>query len=1057
MENEASSSHMASKSSGSSGIIAKQSSKRSRQNQDYVEPVIPAKRMGGIIVRSGNTPIINKDNSNNNNASVMTGQVGVTNTHPSYLTRPPTTTTRASIDAEDNEEEDPSSHIETLIIPPHKIRKTLSNQSSQQQKTLSFTSAATTATANSSQSTSPPSPTPLRQVPAFIDLTLDESDDDDYSPPKPSAKPTISVPSSSTGVRRLRTSSAPTSQHSAKQVKKERTTTRKSTTTVKKEKFNFLGLESSDTDSDGSSSFGNNDRSTKNKQAMEGKKSRSSKLQHVSTSKFLGSDSGSDDNASDSNDDDTSKHSLRHSTVSSTIISCNKQQQHDDDTLIEEDELDEDDDADYQPEGITTTVAALRNIYRRGISAPSNDDSEEEHAEYEENEELESIRMKFTEHKHSYGIAGTSDIDELNSLFDGEEDNEQQQPESFRSELQRQQQQSRESNKTNDYNGKERQSSIKSQTENNNFQPQENSSKTITKTSGATDDIPEFLDEESEHDDLQYKEDQFIDIGGSPSPPPLSSPQNRRLAEIVSKETDPNISINTISTITSTSTLTPCTSPALSSGDQSPVSISLENGLLTSSSQPSSTCSSISSSSHTSRTEQPRAKTKILDPARAAAPLPSTVVNEGDTDTNHPNNDDDADDDFYSASQHEQRQEQSGTPMSEDDEEFVTAELDRSSTADMFENDTDYKRLPRYGLKTGYVYDVIMSLHAQLGAPDEEPHPEDPRRIYSIYKCMEENGLLKNCTKLPIRKATEKEILSIHDPWYIKSLRQTEEMSRKELEKEERKYNSIYMNAHSHEAALYSAGGVIEACSAVVTDKVQNAFAIVRPPGHHAEFDKAMGFCLMNNVAIAARYCKTHFPYVERIMILDWDIHFGNGTQQLTSRDSDTLYMSLHRYEEGLFYPQDKHGGSAYTGRGKGKGRTVNIPWPSADMTDGDYLYAFRQVVMPIAMEFAPSLVIVSAGFDAAEGDHIGECHVTPAGYGQMTHMLKSLANGRIVLALEGGYNLDSIAKSAHACMSVLLGEAPEIPSILTPSPECVETIQQVKKTQAKYWECLKY
>ncbi|KAI7849184.1 hypothetical protein BDC45DRAFT_449100 [Circinella umbellata] len=375
---------------------------------------------------------------------------------------------------------------------------------------------------------------------------------------------------------------------------------------------------------------------------------------------------------------------------------------------------------------------------------------------------------------------------------------------------------------------------------------------------------------------------------------------------------------------------------------------------------------------------------------------------------------------------------------------------------DGIETDTDYQRLSRHGLKTGYVYDVIMSFHAQL-AEDDEPHPEDPRRIYSIYKCMLDNGLLNDCVRLPIRQATKNEILSIHDARYYNTLIKTKDMSREELEKEAERYNSIYLNAHSHESTLYSAGGVIEACSAVVTDKVRNAFAIVRPPGHHAEYDRAMGFCLLNNVAIATRYCKDHFPFVKRIMILDWDIHFGNGTQQLTCRDKDILYMSLHRYEGGTFYPQDNHGTASYCGRGNGKGSTVNIPWPNNGMTDGDYLYAFEQVVMPIAREFGPSLVIVSAGFDAAAGDHIGECYVTPAGYGQMTHMLKTLANGRIVLALEGGYNLNSIAKSAHACMSVLLGEAPEIPAILTPSPEAVDTIRKVKRIQSKYWDCLKY
>ncbi|OAD73442.1 hypothetical protein PHYBLDRAFT_112735 [Phycomyces blakesleeanus NRRL 1555(-)] len=229
-------------------------------------------------------------------------------------------------------------------------------------------------------------------------------------------------------------------------------------------------------------------------------------------------------------------------------------------------------------------------------------------------------------------------------------------------------------------------------------------------------------------------------------------------------------------------------------------------------------------------------------------------------------------------------------------------------------------------------------------------------------------------------------------------------MTRNQLLDMENSHDSIYLNGHTYECSMYAIGSVIEACRAVIENRVKNAFAIVRPPGHHAETEHAMGFCVMNNVAIATRYCMTHLD-TKKVMILDW---------------------------------------------------TVNVPWPKEGMGDAEYIYAFEQVIMPIAREFAPSLVIVSAGFDAAHGDHIGQCEVTPAGYGQMTHMLMSLANGKVVMALEGGYNINSIAVSSVGCMAVLKGEAPEpIKPDSRPSEICKETIAIVKKLQATQWKSL--
>ena len=190
-------------------------------------------------------------------------------------------------------------------------------------------------------------------------------------------------------------------------------------------------------------------------------------------------------------------------------------------------------------------------------------------------------------------------------------------------------------------------------------------------------------------------------------------------------------------------------------------------------------------------------------------------------------------------------------------------------------------------------------------------------------------------------------------------------------------------------------------------------------------------------------------------MILDWDVHHGNGVQQAFYDDPNVLYISLHVHQNGTFYPSGNYGDHLHCGEAQGLGRNVNIPWKSAGMTDGDYIYAFQQIVMPVAQDFDPDLVIISAGFDAAEGDMLGKCHVSPAGYAHMTHMLMSLADGKVAVCLEGGYNLRSIAVSALAVTRTLMGEPPERLLHAEPTSSGVETVQTVLRTQAKFWPCL--
>ncbi|KAI3403219.2 HDA1 [Candida oxycetoniae] len=376
-------------------------------------------------------------------------------------------------------------------------------------------------------------------------------------------------------------------------------------------------------------------------------------------------------------------------------------------------------------------------------------------------------------------------------------------------------------------------------------------------------------------------------------------------------------------------------------------------------------------------------------------------------------------------------------------------------------------------LKTGLVYDVRMRYHAKIFTSYFEytdPHPEDPRRIYRIYKRLVEAGLVSDFSlsgidelgpfiqKIPIREATMEEIFEVHSERLLQQIKATETMTKEELLKETAAGDSIYVNNDSYFSAKLSCGGTIEACKAVIEGKVKNSLAAVRPPGHHAEPDEPAGFCLFSNVAVAAKNILKSYPEsVRRIVIVDWDIHHGNGTQKSFYDDPRVLYISLHRYENGKFYPGTKYGGADMVGEGAGKGYNINIPWRSFGVKDADYVYAFNRVVIPIILEFDPDLVIVSSGFDAAEGDPIGCCHVSPAGYGYMTHMLKGIAKGKLAVILEGGYNLDAISESALAVTKVLIGEPPENTIKTQPHPDTIEVIDEVIKIQSKYWECLSH
>uniref|UniRef100_A0A093V872 Histone deacetylase n=1 Tax=Talaromyces marneffei PM1 TaxID=1077442 RepID=A0A093V872_TALMA len=371
--------------------------------------------------------------------------------------------------------------------------------------------------------------------------------------------------------------------------------------------------------------------------------------------------------------------------------------------------------------------------------------------------------------------------------------------------------------------------------------------------------------------------------------------------------------------------------------------------------------------------------------------------------------------------------------------------------------------LPVASLPTGLCYDIRMRYHCEV-RPAAEVHPEDPRRIYYIYKEICRAGLVEDpdivatprmlapvpLKRIDARNATKEEVELVHTDEHYQFVSDTQNLPDETLIMLEETRDSIYFNRLTYASALLSAGGAIETCLAVATRKVKNAIAVIRPPGHHAEHDKTMGFCLFNNVSIAAKFPSSGL--VAMLIRENRDVHHGNGIQKAFYDDPNVLYMSLHVYADGKFYPGGKEGNWDHVGEVAGLGKNINIPWPSQGMGDGDYMYAFQQVVMPIATEFDPDLVIVASGFDAAAGDELGGCFVTPACYSHMTHMLMTLANGKVAVCLEGGYNFRSISKSALAVTKTLMGEPPARLAATTPSNPAVQVVRTVMAAQSKYW-----
>ncbi|KAJ2794444.1 Histone deacetylase hda1, partial [Coemansia furcata] len=265
--------------------------------------------------------------------------------------------------------------------------------------------------------------------------------------------------------------------------------------------------------------------------------------------------------------------------------------------------------------------------------------------------------------------------------------------------------------------------------------------------------------------------------------------------------------------------------------------------------------------------------------------------------------------------------------------------------------------------RVGYAYDVQMTYHFNLNKV-EMPHPEDPRHIYWIYDILDRSGCLQVMRRVHVQPVTDMQILRTHSRSHLSFLKTTELMEKPSLIAAQSRHKDVYLCALSDYCARLSAGGLLALCSGVARRQLDSGIAIIRPPGHHACRSKPMGFCLLNNIGIAIKDLQAGSP-VQRILVVDWDVHHGNGIQELFYTDPTVLYISLHRYGKG-FFPSGEAGNFTQLGKGPGKGYNINVPWTTEGVGDGDYLYAFHELILPVAREFAPEMVIVACGFDAA-------------------------------------------------------------------------------------------
>ncbi len=326
-------------------------------------------------------------------------------------------------------------------------------------------------------------------------------------------------------------------------------------------------------------------------------------------------------------------------------------------------------------------------------------------------------------------------------------------------------------------------------------------------------------------------------------------------------------------------------------------------------------------------------------------------------------------------------------------------------------------------MSVGFVYDPIFLKH------DTGTHPENGDRMTATMALLEECGILNNLTRLAARAASEDEIALAHAPQYVRAVREAAEGGGGWVDPD------TLITPRSYDVAAHVVGGTLDALDAVLQNEVRSAFCLVRPPGHHATPVQAMGFCLFNHVAIAAAAAVEKHG-LERVAIVDYDVHHGNGTQDAFFEDGRVLYISTHEFP---FYPGT--GRADETGRGEGAGTTINIPMPHGS-GDEEHRLAFADVVVPALRRFQPELILVSAGYDAHFADEIAMQQLSVDGYGALVAMTKAaaeeLCGGKLLFAQEGGYHPVALPWCVRRTIEILRGVEPTpdpLGTVATPVP----------------------
>lgn len=321
-------------------------------------------------------------------------------------------------------------------------------------------------------------------------------------------------------------------------------------------------------------------------------------------------------------------------------------------------------------------------------------------------------------------------------------------------------------------------------------------------------------------------------------------------------------------------------------------------------------------------------------------------------------------------------------------------------------------------MSVAYLYHPSYLDHRRSG------HPERPERLEAILHLLRGSDLFDSLISLSPSPIDPTGLQAVHDPSYLDRLREASQAGGGLLDPD------TYLGLRSFDVALLAAGGAVTCVDAVLSGQVARAFALVRPPGHHALRARAMGFCLLNNVAIAAQHALDARG-IDRVLIVDFDVHHGNGTQEIFYRSDKVLYFSTHQYP---WYPGT--GDLTETGAEGGVGFTANVPLP-AGAGDAAYVRVFHEILIPLADRFRPQLILVSAGYDAHWADPLASMRLTTSGFARLTALLVGLssrhADGRMVLVLEGGYDLSALASSVLATLSALSHQEPRDP--LGPPP----------------------